>query len=60
MVTYGTVRRRRFSRLIVPQTTMESFKEDEEREARKALQYVVEYDEVDGKKVVKQQPTAEQ
>ena len=60
VVTYGTVHRRRFSRLIVPQTTMESFKEDEEREARKALQYVVEYDEVDGKKVVKHQPTAEQ
>ena len=60
VVTYGTVHRRRVSRLIVPQTTMESFKDDEARENRKVLPNVVEYDEVDGKKVVKQQNPAEQ
>lgn len=47
-------------RVKEPQTTMEIFKGDEERENRKALSNIVEYDEVDGKKVVKQQNPAEQ
>ena len=59
VVTYGTVHRRRVSRLIVPQTLMENFKEDEKWETRNALPKQVEYEEVDGKKVVKQQNPAE-
>ncbi|MBR6843590.1 MAG: hypothetical protein IKM79_00675 [Bacteroidales bacterium] len=43
-----------------PTTLLEKYKENEEWEARKALPKVVEYDEVDGKKVVKQQNPAEQ
>ena len=56
----GHVWRRRISKILVPHTPMESFKGDEERENRKALPNIVEYDEVDGKKVVKQQNPAEQ
>ena len=56
----GHVRRRRISEILVPQTPMENFKGDEEREAYRALPNEVEYDEVDGKKVVKQQNPAEQ
>lgn len=56
----GHVRQRRISEILVPRTPMESFKGDEERENRKALSNIVEYDEVDGKKVVKQQTPAEQ
>ena len=60
MIPTGTIIRRHRSKILVPQTPMESFKADEEWEARKALPKVVEYDEVDGKKVVKQQNPAEQ
>ena len=56
----GHVRRRRISEILVPQTPMESFKENGEREAYRALPKEVEYDEVDGKKVVKQQNPSEQ
>ena len=47
-------------RVKEPQTPMEGFKADEVWEARKALPQMVEYEEVDGKKVVKQQNPAEQ
>ena len=47
-------------RVQEPTTLLEKYKENEEWEARKALPKVVEYDEVDGKKVVKQQNPTEQ
>lgn len=56
----GHVRRRLRVRVKEPQTPIEKFKENEEREAYKALPKEVEYEEVDGVKVVKQKNPAEQ
>lgn len=53
----GYIRRVRVQEPITP---LEKYKGDEEREARKALPKTVEYEEVDGKKVVKQQNPTEQ
>ncbi len=53
MVTLtGTVRRRRHTNVLVPITPQESHAEAERNDARRALPPVVEYDEVDGMKVI--------
>ncbi len=51
VVVSGNVRRRP-ARLKVPENPMEAYKANEERDNRRSLPTTVEYDEVDGKKVV--------
>lgn len=54
VVVSGNVRLRPVSRLKVPESQMEEYKANEERDNRRSLPTTVEYDEVDGVKVVKQ------
>ena len=54
VVVSDNVHRRRVSRLRVPESQMEEYKANEEWDNRRSLPTTVEYDEVDGVKVVKQ------
>ena len=52
--------RRRWTRVKVPESPMEAYKSNEDRDNRRSLPMTVEYDEVDGVKVVRQNNTMEQ
>lgn len=59
IVVSDNVHRRRVSRLRVPESQMEEYKANEERDNRRSIPYAVEYEEVDGVKVVKQNSPTE-